>query len=81
MLATIGFVAPEIVGIPGEQFSFDFIPDYMNQIVLGWISFLEACSFPALANMNKYDRAPSDFGFNLLGIFPTDPVKQATYTS
>jgi len=85
MLATVGMVVPEFVRIPGEQFSFDAIPnvlqahdalpDSMIQI-FGWISFLEACTFPALANMNSYDRAPGDFGFDPLSLFPEDPEKQ-----
>ena len=87
MLATVGFVVPEFVRIPGDQFSFsaipkvidahDALPDSMSQIFL-WISLLEACSFAALANMNEYDRAPGDFGFDPLGLFPTDPEKQKT---
>eukprot|EP00586_Coscinodiscus_wailesii_P001827 CAMPEP_0172477892 /NCGR_PEP_ID=MMETSP1066-20121228/1445_1 /TAXON_ID=671091 /ORGANISM="Coscinodiscus wailesii, Strain CCMP2513" /LENGTH=206 /DNA_ID=CAMNT_0013236905 /DNA_START=87 /DNA_END=707 /DNA_ORIENTATION=- len=87
MLATVGFVVPEFVRIPGDQFSFeavpkvidahDALPDSMGQIFL-WISLLEACSFAALANMNEYDRAPGDFGFDPLGLFPMDPEKQKT---
>jgi len=85
MLATVGIVVPEFMRIPGEQFSFesiphvidahDKLPDSMSQIIL-WISYLEACSFGALANMNEFDRAPGDFGFDPLGLFPTDPEKQ-----
>jgi len=85
MLATVGFVAPEFFRIPGEQFSFeslpkvidahDALPESMIQI-FGWISFIEACSMPALANMNNYDRRPGDFGFDPLGIYPTTPEKQ-----
>lgn len=85
MLATVGFVMPEIFRIPGEQFSVeaiprvidahDALPDSMIQI-FGWISFLEACSFGALANMNEYDRVPGDFGFDPLGLYPEDPAKQ-----
>mmetsp|Transcript_22748 Transcript_22748/g.32559 ORF Transcript_22748/g.32559 Transcript_22748/m.32559 type:complete len:207 (+) Transcript_22748:55-675(+) len=85
MLATVGFVVPEIVRIPGEQFSFeaipnvidahDKLPESMIQIFF-WISFLEACTFPALANMNNFDRAAGDFGFDPLGLFPEDPEKQ-----
>lgn len=85
MLACAGFVVPEFVRIPGEQFSFealprvidahDALPESMIQIFL-WISFLESCSIPALANMNNYDRAPGDFGFDPLGLYPTDPEKQ-----
>ena len=79
MLGVAGFVTPEFVRIPGEQFSFesipkvidahDALPDSMIQI-FGWISFLEAVSFPALANMGEFDRAPGDFGFDPLGLKP-----------
>ncbi len=85
MLATVGFVVPEFIRIPGEQFSFeaipkvidahDALPDSMIQI-LAWISYLEACSFAALANMGEYDRRPGDFSFDPLGLYPTDPEKQ-----
>lgn len=85
MLATVGFVVPEFLRIPGEQFSFDAIPkvidahdalpDSMIQI-FGWISFLEACSIPALANMNEFDRRPGDFSFDPLGLYPESEEKQ-----
>merc|ERR1719276_791907 len=86
MLATVGFVVPEFIRIPGEQFSFeaipkvidahDALPDSMIQI-FGWISFLEAVSMPALAGLgNGYDRQPGDFSFDPLGLYPTDPEKQ-----
>ena len=85
MLATVGFVVPEFVRIPGEQFSFealprvidahDALPDSMIQI-FGWISYLEAVSFPALANMNEFDRKPGDFSFDPLGLYPKEPEKQ-----
>lgn len=85
MLATVGMVVPEFVRIPGEQFSkaavpmvldaHDALPGSMIQI-FGWISFLEACSFPALANMNEFDRMPGDFGFDPLGLYPKDAEKQ-----
>ena len=88
MLATVGFVVPQFVRIPGEQFSFeaipkvidahDALPESMIQI-FGWISFLEACTFPALANMNEYDRDAGDFGFDPVGLYPTDPEKQKAY--
>jgi len=66
MLATVGFVVPEFFRIPGAQFSFEAI-------------LLEACSFPALANMNNYDREPGNFGFDPLGLYPTDPKRQKDY--
>lgn len=88
MLATLGFVVPEFVRIPGEQFSFesipkvidahDALPDSMIQI-FGWISFLEAVSFPALANMNEFDRDPGDFGFDPLKLKPSNPEKYKQY--
>lgn len=85
MLATVGLVVPEFMRVPGEQFSFesipkvidahDALPDSMIQI-FGWISFIEACSIPALANMNEYDRRPGDFSFDPLGLYPTTEEKQ-----
>jgi Chlorophyll A-B binding protein len=85
MLATLGMVVPEFIRVPGEQFSFEAIPrviqahdacpDSMIQI-FGWISFIEAVSFPALANMNGFDRAPGDFGFDPLKLYPQSPDKQ-----
>merc|ERR1711862_212227 len=52
----------------------DALPESMIQI-FGWISFIEACCIPALANMNNYDRRSGDFGFDPLGLYPTDPDK------
>lgn len=85
MLATVGFVAPELFRIPGEQFSkaaipnvvdaHDALPDSMIQIIV-WISLLEACSFPAYANMDSYDRRPGDFGFDPLSLYPKDEAGQ-----
>ena len=85
MLAVVGFIVPEFVRVPGEQFSFeaiprvidahDALPESMIQI-FGWISFLEACSWAAVANMNEFDRKPGDFGFDPLGLYPDDPKKQ-----
>ena len=86
MLATVGFVLPEFIRVPGEQYSFEAIPkvidahdacpDSMIQI-FGWISFIEAVSFPALAGMGVgYDREPGNFGFDPVGLYPTDPQKQ-----
>jgi light-harvesting complex I chlorophyll a/b binding protein 4 len=85
MLATVGFVVPEFMRVPGSQFSFDSIPNViaahdklpesMIQI-FGWISFLEAVSFGALANMNEFDREAGDFGFDPMGLYPTDPAKK-----
>jgi len=85
MLAVLGFVVPEFVRVPGEQFSFEAIPrvidahDKLPQSMIqifGWISFLEACSWAAVANMNEFDRKPGDFGFDPLKLYPTDPEKQ-----
>jgi len=86
MLATLGFVVPEFIRVPGEQYSFqaipkvidahDACPEAMIQI-FGWISFLEAVSFPALAGMGAgYDREPGNFGFDPIGLYPKEPAKQ-----
>jgi len=86
MLATAGFVIPEFVRIPGEQFSFDAIPNVIDAHdalpesmiqIFAWISFVEACTMPALAGLGAgYDRRPGDFSFDPLGLYPTDPEKQ-----
>jgi len=89
MLATLGFVVPELVRVPGEQFTFDAVPKVIQAHdaladtsmiqIFGWISFVEACTFPALANMNEFDRAPGDYGFDPLGLKPQSPEKLKEY--
>ncbi|KAG7346038.1 fucoxanthin chlorophyll a/c protein [Nitzschia inconspicua] len=88
MLATVGFVVPEFIRVPGEQFSFEAVPKVLDAHdalpqsmiqIFAWISFLEACSFPALANMDGFDRAPGDFGFDPLGLKPADPQRYKDY--
>jgi len=85
MLATLGFVVPEFVRVPGDQFSFENIPKVIEAhdklpgamtLIFGAISFVEACTFPALANMNEFDRAPGDYSFDPLGLYPEDPELQ-----
>jgi hypothetical protein len=85
MLAVAGMVVPEFVRIPGDAYSFEAIPkvidahDALPQSMIqifAWISFLEACSWGALANMNEFDREPGSFGFDPLKLYPTDPAKQ-----
>lgn len=85
MLAAAGFVVPDFVRVPGEQFSFEAIPrvidahDALPQSMIqifGWISFLEACQWAAVANMNGFDREPGNFGFDPLGLYPKDAAKQ-----
>jgi len=90
MLGALGFVAPEFLRVPGEQFSFEAVPrvigayeslpDSMIQI-FAWISLVEACTIPALAAMDnpRWDRKPGDFSFDPIGLFPTDPAKQKEY--
>jgi len=85
MLAVLGMVVPEFIRVPGEQFSkealpkvidaHDALPDSMIQI-FGWISFVETCTWGALANMNNFDRQPGDYGFDPLGLYPKDAAKQ-----
>jgi len=85
MLATVGFVVPEFIRVPGDQFSFESVPSVIEAhdklpssmiLIFGAISFVEACCFPALANLNGYDRMPGDFGFDPLGLYPADPELQ-----
>jgi hypothetical protein len=86
MLATVGLVVPEFVRVPGAQFSFEAVPSVlgahdalldtsMKQILL-WVSFAEVCTLAALSNMNAFDRAPGDYGFDPLGLYPNDPAKR-----
>ena len=87
MLAVVGFVVPDFVRIPGAAYSFeaiprtldahDALPDSMIQI-FAWISFLEACQWAAVANMNEFDRQPGTFGFDPLKLWGTDPEKRKT---
>lgn len=89
MLATLGFVVPEFMRVPGEQFSFEAVPKVIQAHdaladtsmiqIFAWISFVEACTFPALANMNVFDRAPGDYGFDPLGLKPQSPEKLKEY--
>jgi len=85
MLATLGFVIPEFIRVPGEQFSFESIPSVIEAhdklpsamiLIFGSISFLEACTMPALANLEGFDRAPGDYGFDPLGLYPDDEKLQ-----
>jgi len=89
MLATVGFVVPEFIRIPGEQFSFEAVPKVIDAHdaladtsmiqIFAWISFVEACTFPALANMDGFDRAPGDYSFDPLGLKPQSPEKLKEY--
>lgn len=81
MLAVVGFVVPEFIRVPGDAYSFEAIPKVLDAHdalpqsmiqIFGWISFLEACSWAAVANMNEYDRVPGDFGFDPLNLYPKD---------
>lgn len=86
MLAVVGAVVPEFFRIPGAPFTFeaipkvidahDALPDSMIQIFMA-ISYVEATTFGALANMNEFDRAPGDYGFDPLKLKPSDPSKYA----
>ena len=85
MLGVAGLIVPEFVRVPGDAYSFEAIPkvidghDALPQAMIqifGWISFMEAVSFPALANMNEFDRAPGDFGFDPLNLYPKTADKQ-----
>jgi len=81
----VGFVIADFARIPGDAYSFEAIPKvidahdqlvYPLQQIFIFMSMVEATSLPAVAGLGKYDRAPGDFSFDPLGLFPTDPEKQ-----
>jgi len=85
MLAVLGLVVPEFIRVPGEQFSKENIPYVIEAhdklpnamiLILGSISFLEACTLPALANLDGFDRMPGDYSFDPLGFYPADEKLQ-----
>ena len=47
----------------------------LKQILL-WVTLAEVMTLAALSNMNEFDRAPGDYGFDFMGLYPTDPAKQ-----
>mmetsp|Transcript_7200 Transcript_7200/g.9349 ORF Transcript_7200/g.9349 Transcript_7200/m.9349 type:complete len:202 (+) Transcript_7200:84-689(+) len=86
MLAVLGAVVPEFVRIPGAPFTFEAIPNVINAHdalpdsmiqIFAAISYVEATTFAALANMNEFDRAPGDYSFDPLKLKPSDPTKLA----
>ena len=84
-IATAGLVVPEFIRVPGDQFSFkavtnvldahDALVDTSMKQILLWVGLAEAMSIAALANINEFDRAPGNFGFDPLGLLPEDPAK------
>lgn len=85
MLAVLGLVVPEFIRVPGEQFSKENIPFVIEAhdklpnamiLIFGAISFLEACTLPAIANLDGFDRGPGDYSFDPLGFYPAEEEKQ-----
>ena len=74
MLATVGFVVPEFVRTPGDQFSFEAVPsvlDAHNALLVGpmhqlllWISLWDiVITAPAIQAINDGEREAGDFGW------------------
>jgi len=85
MLATVGFIVPEIFRVPGAAFTKEAIPNVIDahdalpgamQLIIVAVGFIEVCTIPALQELGKYDRAPGDYSFDPFGLFPKSVEKQ-----
>merc|ERR1712241_994743 len=76
MLATMGYITPEITGkIPGslspsKGLAFADIPNGLGALskvpTLGWAQIVAYCAFCEISGMNNRSDAPGDFGWKLL---------------
>merc|ERR1712051_456482 len=76
MLATRGYITPEITGkIPGslspsKGLAFADIPNGLGALskvpTLGWAQIVAYCAFCEISGMNNRSEAPGDFGWKLL---------------
>merc|ERR1712129_399789 len=76
MLATMGYITPEIVGklpgslSPSKGLAFADIPNGLGAIskvpTLGWAQIVAYCAFCEVSGMNSRSDAPGDFGWKLL---------------
>merc|ERR1719189_1054769 len=84
MLATMGYITPEITGkIPGslspsKGLAFADIPNGLGALskvpTLGWAQIVAYCAFCEISGMNNRSDAPGDFGWKLLT--STDPEEK-----
>merc|ERR1712176_616737 len=76
MLATMGYITPEIVGklpgslSPSKGLAFADIPNGLGAIskvpTLGWAQIVAYCAFCEVSGMNNRSEAPGDFGWKVL---------------
>jgi len=76
MLATMGYITPEIVGklpgslSPSKGLAFADIPNGLGAIskvpTLGWAQIVAYCAFCEVSGMNNRSDAPGDFGWKVL---------------
>merc|ERR1712038_1295300 len=76
MLATMGYITPEIIGklpgslSPSKGLAFADIPNGLGAIskvpTLGWAQIVAYCAFCEVSGMNNRSEAPGDFGWKVL---------------
>merc|ERR1711997_177022 len=76
MLATMGYITPEIFGklpgslSPSKGLAFADIPNGLGAIskvpTLGWAQIVAYCAFCEVSGMNNRSEAPGDFGWKVL---------------
>jgi len=88
MLATMGYITPEIIGkLPGDldprspSVMFDDIPNGLGAItkvpVGGWIQILAYCAFCEASGRNSRGDSPGDFGWKPPLLATNDPATKA----
>merc|ERR1712176_1683740 len=76
MLATMGYITPEIVGklpgslSPSKGLNFEDIPNGLAAVSkvpqAGWIQIFLYCAYCEVSGMNNRSEAPGDFGWKVL---------------
>merc|ERR1719507_2749761 len=76
MLATMGYITPELVGklpgmlSPSNGISFSDVPNGLGAIskvpALGWLQIVAYCAFCEISGMSNRSDAPGDFGWKVL---------------
>merc|ERR1719507_777139 len=76
MLATMGYITPELIGklpgslSPSKGLAFADVPNGLGAIskvpTLGWAQIVAYCAFCEVSGMNNRSEAPGDFGWKVL---------------
>merc|ERR1719150_2145388 len=76
MLATMGYITPEVIGklpgslSPSKGLAFADIPNGLGAIskvpTLGWAQIVAYCAYCEVSGMNNRSEAPGDFGWKVL---------------